>query len=711
MRFLQPVIARPRRNRAAPGIDMPRVFRGIALGLILVFPFSACTAGNTEKPIANAAAETPLWAWTGDENYVSPRDEPIIAENLQNQSAGLSADWYRDAAFYHVWVKSFNDSDGDGCGDLDGITEKLGYIQEALGCDAIWLSPIFDCADKGKPASFNMHGYDTVDYYSINPYFGDETDLSELLAAAHDRGMKVIFDFVPNHTSSSHPRFVSSVRGEGWKGDWYLWQNSRLYWNPMGNSPAWHANAEREQYYYAPFWGGMPDLNYRNREVREEMKNVARYWLNRGFDGMRIDAVRYLMEEPSSWADTAGTHAWFSELRTEVVDAYAAVGSPKFMVGEAWINGDRPLLESYFGTRESPEFSMLFDFDFAGQVNWSINFASDAPGRYLYAGPASAESGAIASFLSNHDNLSPRPATLYGDRYALRLATALSLARPTVPFIYYGNEIGQKDAPGYTDEDVRLRYPLDWSAAAFQIDDPDSLLAFHKALLDLRRSSSALRRGSVTLLGAPGGSALPAGLMAYALSSADETLVCVFGLRPFRQFGPFEIDLAGLNPGVDCAPLFGDPSGASWENDVLAIKELGPWAARIYRIGSGSSAPFPAVNQESPEATMYLRGSMNAWGVDLPMSRTQIGTDDVWTVSLNLTGGVAYSFKFDSSGAASQWPAGQNWGAEPGNETVDPSGNDPLPLIATGSNAFFTPAASGNYAFTFNFTQKTVSIH
>ena len=273
----RPLIELPRRNRAAPGIAMPRInapginaprihasrfVQTSALALLAIILLSACSAGHAEKPIADTAAETPLWAWTGDENYVSPHDSPITAESLQNQSAGLSADWYRDSAFYHVWVKSFNDSDGDGCGDLDGVTDKLGYIQEGLGCDAIWLSPIFDCAYKGKAASSNMHGYDTVDYYSINPYFGDETDLSELLSAAHDRGMKVIFDFVPNHTSSSHPWFLASVAdaesGSLGKGDWYLWQDSLLYWSPMGSDSTWHANAERGQYYYAPFWGGMP---------------------------------------------------------------------------------------------------------------------------------------------------------------------------------------------------------------------------------------------------------------------------------------------------------------------------------------------------------------------------------------------------------------------------------------------------------------------
>ena len=149
----------------------------------------------------------------------------IESSNLVNQSKNLEDGWYRDSSFYHVWVKSFADSTtgplaGDGCGDLKGITEKLDYIKNEVGCDAIWLSPIFDCASKGTAASYNMHGYDTIDYYAINPRFGTKKDLGNLLAAA-DRGMKS-FDFVPNHISDQYPWFAQSARANG-KDDWYLW--------------------------------------------------------------------------------------------------------------------------------------------------------------------------------------------------------------------------------------------------------------------------------------------------------------------------------------------------------------------------------------------------------------------------------------------------------------------------------------------------------
>ena len=186
------------------------------------------------------------------------------------------------------------------------------------------------------------------------------------------RGMKVIFDFVPNHTSNMHPWFMQSAKRENGKDDWYLWSDEKLSWNAMGNANTWYSNYDRQQFNYGAFWSGMPDLNFRNREVREEMKNVVRFWLNKGFDGLRIDAVRYLVEEEgggkAGLVDTEATHDWFEELRAEVVDEYAELGSPKFMICEAWVNNDRARLDRYYGSTEIPEFNMVFDFDFTGKL-------------------------------------------------------------------------------------------------------------------------------------------------------------------------------------------------------------------------------------------------------------------------------------------------------------------------------------------------------
>ncbi len=517
--------------------------RAALLAAFVVLAFPAIAGGSKDAAPAGApdsaqgaaasgsSAPARLFATVGDPNYRSPRHAPIDRDSLENQSVGLSPDWWVDSAFYHVWVKSFSDYDGDGVGDFRGITAKLDYIKDEVGCDAIWLSPIFDCGGKGSSPDFNMHGYDTVDYYEVNDYFGNKEQLAELLAAAHKRGMKVIFDFVPNHTSNAHPWFLQSVGFDPEKKDWYLWNDKKLPWSPMGNANTWYRSDIRQSYYYGAFWSGMPDLNFNNREVREEMKNVVRYWLDFGFDGLRIDAVRYLLEEGSGaagTADTKGTHAFWGELRAEVVDRYAELGVPKFMVGEAWINGDRPRLESYFGSRTAGEFNMLFDFDFSGKVAMAVKNRNMAlfQGGFA-AGEGSPPGARLAVFLSNHDNLSDRPGTVYRDADQLRAASALSLLVPATPFVYYGNEIGQPDQKGKAGQDIRLRQPFDWSSEAAQSKAPDSLLALHKDLLTLRAAHPALRRGTWKRLDLGSAS-----LGSWTAETEGEKIACVFNLGP-----------------------------------------------------------------------------------------------------------------------------------------------------------------------------------
>lgn len=379
-----------------------------------------------------------LAEYVGNENYKSPKNVEISAEAAENQSDGLKGDWWRETSFYHIWVKSFADSDDDGCGDFKGIESKLGYIQDYLGCSGIWLSPIFECDYKSKDKDENMHGYDVKDYYAVNSCFGTEHDLDSLIKACHEKNIKIIFDFVPNHSGKGNKWFTDSCAGKDGKKDWYLWSDTKLSWNPgMGSTDTWHKNPVGNDYYYAAFWEGQPDLNFRNWEVREEMKNVVRYWLNKGFDGLRVDAVRYLIETEDSKYDTDETHGWFSELRTEVIDAYKGI-SPKFMTCEAWITGDRSQLEKYFGTDEKAEFNMVFDFD---QGYGIVDSIGEYDASYLFstlkANPS--ETKSYGTFIGNHDNYIDRLGTIYDGYEAwIKAATAMSLLRPTVPFIYYG---------------------------------------------------------------------------------------------------------------------------------------------------------------------------------------------------------------------------------------------------------------------------------
>ncbi|HOQ92322.1 MAG TPA: alpha-amylase family glycosyl hydrolase [Treponemataceae bacterium] len=499
-----------------------------AFSFIVFILFSSC-ACQTEGRGKQAESQelSHLFVWTGDPEYKSPKHSPVSLAYMSNQLEGIEEDWYKDSSFYHIWVKAFNDYDGDGIGDFRGITEKLDYIKNDLGCDAIWLSPIFDCSGKGSAVNYNMHGYDTVDYYEVNDYFGNEEHLMTLIEEAHKRDMKLIFDFVPNHTSNAHPWFILSGKREGGKDDWYLWSEERLSWSPMGSSSTWFSNIDRHQYYYGAFNAGMPDLNFRNYEVREEMKNVVRYWLNKGFDGVRIDAVRYLVEDSgtaSGLIDTKATHEFFEELRREVIDPYAELGHPKFMVCEAWITGNRNWLNRYYGAEEA-EFNMVFDFDFTGKLQTSIKFKNTAFFDYIAREFTSAKNPVhYGTFLSNHDNVANRPATSFKNESELRLATAVSLLLPSTPFIYYANEIGQEDQPNLQGEDIRLRYPLKWENVEAQIKDSKSLLALHRDLNLLRQNHSALTRGALEPCSVKGGDEV----LAYTLGYEGEVILCVY---------------------------------------------------------------------------------------------------------------------------------------------------------------------------------------
>lgn len=532
-----------------------------------------------------------LAEYVGNENYKSPKNVEISAEAAENQSDGLKDDWWRETSFYHIWVKSFADSDGDGCGDFKGIESKLDYIQDDLGCSGIWLSPIFECDYKSKAKKENMHGYDVKDYYAVNSCFGTEDDLVSLINACHEKNIKIIFDFVPNHSGKGNEWFTDSCAGKNGKKDWYLWSDTKLSWNPgMGSTDTWHKNPGGNDYYYAAFWEGQPDLNFRNWEVREEMKNVVRYWLNKGFDGLRVDAVRYLIETEDSKYDTDETHGWFSELRAEVIDAYKGI-SPKFMACEAWITGDRSRLEKYFGTDGNPEFNMVFDFDQGKGAVDSVGYGeSSYLSSSLRKNPAKNKS--YGTFLGNHDNYIDRLGTVfYGYEAQIKAATALSLLRPTVPFIYYGQEIGMKDDFSYGSGDIRHRTDLDWNEVNKQKKNPSSILNFNKKVLALRKTYPNLfADGDVQFLQRRAVDANQNSLnivAAYTISDGTDSLLCVQSLINSSGSYSFWFENSSLVDVSNYSVLIGDGANKlSFEEGALKVESLVPYETRVYKLGA-----------------------------------------------------------------------------------------------------------------------------
>lgn len=653
-------------------------FLSVAAAMIL----SACASTGNVGGNANA----PLFDYSGDQNYVSEKN--ALPSDATNQASGLKQNWWQETAFYHIWVKSFADSDGDGCGDLKGIEEKLDYIKNTLGCDGVWLSPVFDCAGKGTALSNNMHGYDTTDYYSLNELFGTDKDLESLIASCHKRGMQIIFDFVPNHTSSEHPWFKDSVKGGKYRG-WYMWSDTQLAWTPMGHPGTWFLS--KGQYYYGAFGGGMPDLNYRNYEVREEMKNVVRYWLNKGFDGLRVDAAIYLVEEDGNYANTDETHKWFQELRAEL-DKYE---SPKFMVSETWITSNRDVLNSYLGNGK--EFHAVLDFDQGTPVIDSVSRSKDSLVSSLRANPAPGQG--YGTFLGNHDEYAGRfGLTLMNDRKKINLATALSLLRPTIPFIYYGNELGQKESS--MGGDLRLRGPFLWELEAEQEKEFNSTLNLNHTLLSLRKSYPGIfSAGSAKKLSSSQNT-----LAAYELSGAEGTLLCVYNLS---DTAVASASFTGAKQASASSVLLGDTDApaAVFSGSSVTISNLAPFAFRVYYLGSGSlknlyddetyvaGEKYKAAKDNKPvyipAESMYLRGNMNGWG-GTKMRRTvdKKSGDVIWMGSYTFEWSGLAEFKFCINDGP-VW--GSNWGK------------------SDGSNITMN-VDKGTYLFQFNETQLTHSV-
>lgn len=472
-------------------------------------------------------------------------------------------DWARGAVFYEIFVRSFADSDGDGVGDLNGLTAKLDELNDGdpattrdLGIEALWLMPVFE--------SPSYHGYDTVDYEHIDREYGTDADFDRLLAEAHRRGIRVIVDLVMNHSSSQHPWFIDSASGpEAKHRNWYLWREDDPGWTQPwgGTNHTWHRVYGRDTgpYYYGVFWGGMPDLNFAEPAVRAEMKRIARYWLERGVDGFRLDATRHLFADGDGERqnDRPETHVFLRELAAFVRE----VKPSAVLVGENWT--DTPRIATYFGSDANrpggDELPMNFNFPLAEAIVKAARSGTAEPVETVLADMARLYPvGALdAPFLTNHDQV--RLATqLANDPHALRLAAAILLSLPGAPFLYYGEEVGLGN--GTTEGDLAKRTPMPWDAQArgfssgklwqplapgaetanveSQRSDSSSLLAHYRTWIRLRGDVPALARGSLTQLE----TAQPSLLAWVRTTGTSRVLVAHnLGLEPARG-GPWKLD-------------------------------------------------------------------------------------------------------------------------------------------------------------------------
>ena len=448
--------------------------------------------------------------------------------------------WWRDGIIYQIYPRSFADSNNDGIGDLPGITGKLNYLQ-ALGVDAIWLSPIYPSPDVD-------FGYDVADYTAIDPKFGTMEDFDELVKEAKNRDIHILLDLVLNHTSDQHAWFLESKKSrDNPYHDWYLWHDPKPNGDPPNNWVAifggsgWEWDPELEQYYYHMFYKEQPDVNWSNPAVRAAMLDVFRFWLDKGVDGFRLDVFNEYFKDPE-FPDNPTQYGMrpfdrqqhiydvsqpemyplLKEIRA-ILDQYQET----YAVGETFL-ADTVQTASYIG---KDKLHAAFNFEFAENRWHPKRFLNSALSWY----EALSSEAWPNNFLSNHDMKRAASRYCFGedDRRA-KVAAAMLLTLKGTPFIYYGEEIGLRDIPIRKKEDIKdpvgklfwplykgrdgCRAPMQWSSerhAGFsQVDswlpvhnnyptrnvtrqesDPDSLLNFFKDIIRIRKSSKALQHG------------------------------------------------------------------------------------------------------------------------------------------------------------------------------------------------------------------------
>lgn len=475
----------------------------------------------------------------------------------------MTQPWYDGAVIYQVYPRSYADTNGDGIGDLPGVAAHLDHVAgpDGLGVDAIWLSPFY-------PHGGADGGYDVTDHTAVSPEYGRLTDVDRVLGDAHARGLRVILDLVLGHTSDRHPWFAGARASRtDPRRDWFLWADGRPGGGPPSNwvaefgGSAWTHDAPSGQWFHHSFYPEQPDLNWRNPAVRAAMAEVMRFWLDRGVDGFRLDAMQYLLKDTrlrdnppavtvrTPWGAEPGglRRRWTRDQRgvSGIVRGLRRVSDEypdTVLLGELYGPADR--VAAAFGGPRGNGVHLALDHQLAKSAWDAAAFrrAIAAAERCLPAPRAPTWA------FSNHD-LS-RHATRWGVARTRVAALILLTLRGTIG-LYQGEEIGMVDvAPGrpgaaspWSTKDRAgrdpARSPVDWAEIARQHTDPTSLLAFYRALIGLRRASPALRHGTLSLL-----RDLPPGVLGYARAAGAERLLLLanMGSAPARVRLPIPRD-------------------------------------------------------------------------------------------------------------------------------------------------------------------------
>ena len=486
--------------------------------------------------------------------------------------SALTEGW-QHGAFMEIFVRAYQDSNGDGIGDLRGLISRLDYLQD-LGVRGIWLMPITASAD-------GDHGYATTDFRAIEPQYGSLADFDELIKQAHKRGIGVIKDYVINHSAAAHPMFVAARQDKAspWR-DWFVWSHEMpLGWDIWGKNPWYHVGAApwlhagdvkdlpkpgegARDFFFGTFGPHMPDFNLRKPQVWQYHVDSLRFWLNRGLDGFRLDAVPHMVENSAKdWNDQPESRALTRKLQ-DVVKAYP----------QRWTVCEATAEPAIYASAEVCGAAFAFGF-----VHHYVEAArGKAESVKVVAEYFSKAPHGLSTFVSNHDIFAGRRLwdQLDGDVAKYKLAAAGYLLQPGTPFIYYGEEVGQPGLPGLKG-DLPIRGPMSWtpdactagftSGAPFravapqlatnnaqsQRQQPDSIHAFYKAMIGLRNQHASIARGSYV-------AATAQGLVAswQRKFGPEHTLVAInYGATSAA------VELAQLPPGARLVPLY--PSAAA----------------------------------------------------------------------------------------------------------------------------------------------------
>lgn len=541
---------------------------------------------------------------------------------------GAQAAWWRHAVFYEIYPRSYADQNNDGVGDLNGIAAHLDYLKQ-LGVDAIWITPCY-------PSPQVDFGYDVSDYENIDPQYGTLADFDSLGAAAQQRGIRIIMDYVVNHTSDQHRWFKESRSSRtNPKRDWYIWRDGKGPGQPPNNwisifgGSAWQYDATTQQYYYHAFYVQQPDLNWRNPEVRDSMLDVTRWWYDRGVSGFRLDAVDNIFEDTLlrdnpelPGRDPYGdrhqerkyndnlpeNHDVLRALR-KVADAHNAV-----LIGETWTTDVNELKRYYGANHDEIQLPMDLLFTQLGRVpGGHQRLNADAFRRHVAAMEASGEWPVYV--VSNHDI--PRVATRFGDgthddQIAKAIAAFYLTLRGTA-VMYYGEELGMQNNDPKRKQDVRdpigikgwpmvkgrdgERTPMQWTSGvnagfnrgakpwlpipasatthnvATESADPNSVLNLYKAVLQLRHENPAVREGRYVALNES-----DPNVLSYLRQDSTQAVLVVINMSDSTRTASFDLAPQGL-AGATAEPLI--TSAATGDLSAVKLEPYGVFIARV----------------------------------------------------------------------------------------------------------------------------------